>query len=135
MGNYELLPHTADVAIKVTAATKVGLLSAAIQGMCAYSAPQFAGDEERTHHFLVKAADFPSLLIDTLNDIIGQASAGHEAYETVRFDLLTDTQAEGTATGRPIKGFGTEIKAATHHGLKVEKNEEGKWETTIVFDV
>jgi SHS2 domain-containing protein len=135
MSPYELLPHTADVRVKATGGTRAGLLEAALKGMFAASSARLVeGAPETERQFDLASTDFESLLVDFLNEAISLSDANKEAYEAVRFDLITASQARGAFVGRAVEGFGTQIKAATHGSLKVEKNAEGLWEAVITFD-
>ncbi len=136
MYSFELLPHTADVRVRAVGDTRAGLLTAALRGMFAASGPSYLEprtDVERT--FDLDAGDFPGLLIDFLNEAVYGSDAHHEAYDGVRFTLVTDKKTKGAFLGHPVSGFATQIKAATHGGLDVKKNEEGRWEATVAFDV
>ncbi len=136
MKRFEILPHTADVRIRAEGSTRPALFVAALQGMFVAAEPEFVGEEtdHASRPFKLAAADFPSLLVDLLNEAIAASDTHREAYDDITFSLATDTKAEGSFLGRPVVRFGTQIKAATHHGLSVQKNDEGNWEATIVFD-
>ncbi len=137
MRKFELLEHTADVAVKVLASTKAGLAIAAVQGMFAAAEPRLGAEDapDVKRPFDVSGEDFPSLLVNLLNEAVSLGNLHHERYQDISFALITDKKAEGEFVGKPVAGFGTEIKAATHHDLKVEKNVNGEWETVITFDV
>lgn len=134
MKQYELLPHTADVAVRARGSSKAELLTAAVQGMFAAAEPQYVKNgEEIERPFEVAAEDFPSLLVAVLNEAIFHAGTRHEAYDDVNIASLAEMKAHGILKGRPITGFGTEIKAATYHDLSVEKK-NGTWQATVIFD-
>ena len=136
MKRFEILPHTADIRIRAEGSTRPALFVAALQGMFAASGPESAGEkaEHVSRPFKLSAADFPTLLVDLLNEAIAASDTHREAYDDITFALVTDTKAEGAFLGKPVARFGTQIKAATHHELSVQKNAEGNWEATIVFD-
>ena len=136
MKRFEILPHTADIRIRAEGSTRPALFVAALQGMFAASGPESAGEEADhvSRPFKLAATDFPTLLVDLLNEAIAASDTHREAYDDITFALVTDTKAEGAFLGAPVVGFGTQIKAATHHDLSVRKNAEGNWEATIVFD-
>ena len=140
MRQHEILSHTADVRVRAVGSTRAALIEAALQGMFAAAGPRTASveggepEEPVERSFEVKSADFPALLVDLLNEALFNSDTRHEAYEALRFTLITDTDAKGVFLGRPIAGFETQIKAATHAGLEAKKNEEGNWEATITFD-
>ncbi len=140
MKRFDILPHAAKVAVKATASTKAGLLSASLQGMFAAAGPKFkiedpVKDKTFERPFSVTSKDFSSLLVDVLNAAVASASANRESYEDVSLSLITDTKAEGKFVGRAVSGFDKAIKAATHRDLNVQKNVVGLWETVITFDV
>lgn len=131
---YELLPHTADVRVRVRASTRAGLIAASLQGMFAAAEPKLGAAEETERPFSIDAPDFAQLLVGFLNDALQKAAANGETYEDVRISLITDKKLQGAFIGRPATGFATPIAAATDKELKVEKNENGEWETTITFE-
>ncbi len=140
MKRFEILPHTAGVAVKVAASTKAGLVSAALQGMFAAAGARFrvedpVKDKTFERPFSVSSKDFASLLVDLLNEAIASAEKNREAYEDLSLSLITDTKAEGKFVGRTVTGFDKAIKGATHRDLNVQKNVVGLWETVITFDV
>src|SRR3989344_3563848 len=95
MRKFEILPHTADVAVKVTASTKAGLAIAALQGMFAASKPRIKDEDaaDVKHPFSLEAADFPSLLVDLLNEAVAGASDGPKMFRDISFTLITDKKA------------------------------------------
>lgn len=136
MQRYEILPHTADLAVRMIASTKEGLLAAAVQGMFTATNPSFPpGVKKIERPFTVVGSDFPTLFINILNEAIFFSSTHHEAYDDVHVTDLTEKEARGSFIGKPITRFETEIKAATFHDLHIGRNEEGQWETTVIFDV
>lgn len=135
MHRYEILPHTTDVRVRALGSTRAGLLVAALKGMFAAAGPRFTEGADRVERpFKIEAPDFASLLVDVLNEAVSLSDANHEAYEDISFSLITDKKAEGVFVDRPVTGFDTRIKAATHIGLDVKKNNEGNWETILTFD-
>ncbi len=132
MHQYELLPSADGVCVKATGSTRAGLLTAAVEGMCAASKPRWEDDaKEATRSFSITTADFPSLLMQLLKETIDAAEINREAYSTVRFTLITDTKAEGAFVGKRVTGFETKISEFPSQTLTIEKNKEGNWETTI----
>lgn len=134
MQEFEILPHTADVAVRARGSSRGDFIAAAVRGMFAAAQPEFRQDgAEVTRSFDLQAVDFPSLLIAVLNEVIYLASTEREVYDAVDFDSVSETTARGTLRGHPVIQFATEIKAATHHDLRVEEK-DSTWEATIIFD-
>lgn len=120
-------------ALRVRATTRAGLVTAALQGLMAAAKPRTAEIDEKTERpFSVASDDFGKLLADLLSEA-ARASAEHkEAYEDIRFTLITDKKAEGAFVGRPAQGFGAPPKG-TRGPAEVAKNEAGEWETTLTL--
>jgi len=94
-----------------------------------------------TKTLITKSADREVLLVDFLNDILGESQINQAIYPEVR---LIDFQPEGVQgmaylkaeiSGYPIERFDEDIKAVTYHDLNIRQNENGVWEATILFDV
>lgn len=89
-------------------------------------------DEKTERPFSLSAADFGTLLADFLAAAAEAAVEHKEAYEDVRFTLITDKKAEGAFVGRPAEGFKRPPTPAKGKP-DVAKNESGEWETTVAL--
>ena len=135
MKEFEKLSDTKKPALNVRATTRVGLVTAALQGMFTFVIPQKVSEEKIERAFSVEATDSANLLANILDFALASATKNNEVYDNVRFTLITDKKAEGNFIGKSAESFTTKIKALTRQDLKVEKNLIGEWETTLVFDV
>jgi len=136
MKTFEILPHTGDVRVKAAGSTLAELFTAALEGMFDVAKPHFdvkAPTVERP--FKIESADSSALLVDFLNEAIALSDANGEVYSSVRFDQVSDTTVVGSFLGKTVEGFDTQIKAATYHDLKLERNQDGEMEATVIFDV
>ncbi len=132
MKGFEILRENGDVAVRAHAGTRAGLVIAALQGMFAVAEPQLTASEEKSERpFSVEADDFPKLLVETLERARAVAAERGEAYDDIRFTLITDKKAEGMFVGRAASGSISTIKTVALRTIPVEKNEEGEWEATI----
>ena len=143
--DFRVIPHTADIQIKVFGKSLEELFSNALYGM-------FQVIEPRTNvckikdgllvcdtlsverNISVDAPDKEGLLVDFLSDALYFSDVHNEAYFDAKFESFSDMQLKGVILGIPIKGFNVEIKAVTYHGMKIEQV-DGVWQTDIVFDV
>jgi len=150
--DFEQLPHTADIKLRVYDTTVQELFRHAVIGMFQSIEPQtdVAGctvTNERLHCDLlpekqvvtVQAGDLESLLVDFLSEALYLSDVHNQAYldAVIKEFTRADGQASITATllGVPITGFDlVEIKAVTYHGLEVNEV-EGGWQADIVFDI
>lgn len=144
--NYKVLPHTADLRLKVFGRTKKELFCHALKGMfeslnpdtsqCRRRKGSFICDDLPQKHFIkIKSSDFNSLLVDFLSEALYLSDINDEAYFKADISKLTEKEIEATIKGVKIKGFEEgEIKAVTHHEVDI-KWVAGSWETVIVFDI
>jgi len=90
---------------------------------------------------IVKSADREILLVDFLNDILGESQINQAIYPEVKFIDFHPKGIQGVSylkaeiSGYPIKRFDEDIKAVTYHDLSVRQSKNGAWEAIILFDV
>lgn len=145
--DFESVPHTADLKIRVYGNSMQELFKHALNGMFQCMKP-IAPECHYTHterivcpelHIKrpigVNSPDINSLLVDFLSYALYLSDVHNEAYLDVTIDSLTQTRVIAQVLGVAITGFEeSEIKAVTYHDLDiVQKN--GIWQTEIVFDI
>lgn len=143
---FELLPHTADIKIRVYGATLADLFKSAVIGMFQAIRPIVPGckivndmvvcKELPEHHDItVESIDKEALLIDFLSEVLYLSDVHNEAYLDATIHTITNTTIKATVRGVKIKGFEVvEIKAVTYHDLVI-KQINGIWQADIVFDI
>jgi SHS2 domain-containing protein len=138
MHSFELLDHTADALIRARGDTLGELLVACAEGM--FSVLVTAGQvrEPQAVPIEVDAADAEELVHAWLRELLYRFSA--EGLFFARFDVheATPTRLRATCHGErfdPARHVGgTEIKAVTYHGFKVEHGADG-WTAEVLFDI
>jgi len=158
---FEILPHTADLKIRVYGKDLPMLFCNALKGMFLAIEPVAPGchyvdnrlvceklDVERL--ITVESSDLPSLLVDYLSEALYLADVHNEAYLDATITEITSTKGikptwrvSAVLKGVKITDFlRGEIKAVTHHRLLVERRTEvigGRdyqgWVAEIVFDL
>ena len=135
---YEVFEHTADLGLRIHAASLEQLCADAARGLGAV----ITGDlgqirplaEER---FDITGTDPVWLLYDLLSEV-------HAAFELRRM-LFCDFQVSQDAIGLQVVGRGEpydpavhtlahEVKAITHHELDVRHDAAG-WQATVIVDI
>lgn len=146
MKDFELIPHTADIKIRVYGQTMAELFKHALQGMFQSIGPHAQGCHEKdgrlicknlpVHHGIhLQSYDTESLLVDFLSQALYLSDIHNEAYLDAEIHELTPTEIKATVKGVKITGFDVvEIKAVTYHDLKIEQSGQ-IWQTDIVFDI
>lgn len=135
MQPYKILPHTADLCLKIFGKTKKELFSNAVRGMFLAIEPTYKKGVPKAERLVrISSKDTDALLIDFLSEVLYLSDIHDEAYNKIVIKRLNDKEIEAIIFGKSIKGFREEIKAVTYHGAHIKKMKAG-WEVDIVFDV
>jgi SHS2 domain-containing protein len=135
---YELFDHTADLGLRVTAATLDELFVDAARGLFAMIVERPDAIEPRVEvKFDIPDEDRAFLLFDWLRALLTKSEIDGVVFGeftvTVRDNGLT-----ATARGEPLDpakhGLGREVKAITYHELMVEKR-DGVWFAEVIVDI
>ncbi len=131
----QVIEHTADVRLRVEAATLEELFVEAMLGMFEIMQAHPSDDAATVRRRLeIRSADRTSLLIDFLNDVLSRAHIGRECFERAEFERLTEQEAVATLVGRAPARFEQDMKAVTYHEADV-RFENDVWSTMLVFDI
>ena len=131
---YELVHHTADVRLRVSAHSVEDLFRDAVRGMYAVMRGE-RGTAPVTRVISVEeSADTTSLLVDFLNEVLNRAQIGREMFDEVRFTRFQPLSLTAELTGTTPADFEEDVKAVTYHEADV-RCEDGQWMTMLVFDL
>ena len=131
----QILEHTADLRMKISASCKEELFSeavAALMGQLKGSGPNMVPVLRKV---TLSSVDQTSLLIDFLNELHGMGQVNREVYMVKKISRLTDTEVDAVVEGRPVDSFGNSVKSVTYHEAEMKRNDRNQWEVTIVLDV
>ncbi|HUP50290.1 MAG TPA: archease [Thermoanaerobaculia bacterium] len=131
---YELVEHTADIRIRVRAASREELFADALRGLMAVVDPHGLTAGAAGAEISIDAPDTTVLLVDFLNEALSRAHADREIYTKVTFGRLTDTNLTARLEGVRVEGFGEDVKAVTYHEAEVREH-AGEWSTLLVLDI
>ena len=135
MKKYEILPHTADLKIRVFGRTKAELFSNGLLAMADSLRPKIKYQKSNIKNIKIKSLGLETLLVDFLSEVLYLTQVDKEIYTNVKFKKLSDTQLEGDISGQKVERFGEDIKAVTHHNLDIHQKKDGTWEAVILFDI
>lgn len=135
---YELLEHTADIAIRVTGSDLAEVFrktAAAIFDIMAEEKGS-SGTPPESVEIKQSAGDLQELFVNWLNELLSLSAASEVIFYDFKIEKLEATSIISTAVGRSMKDYkvNIEIKAATYHQLKLEKSGAG-WQAEVIFDV
>lgn len=109
--------------------------------VAAFVARAVSGRRARTatwESVTVDAPDLPGLLVNWANDLIGRAEAGELVYDATRAVSVQSTasgwRVEADVRARPVRGWRSPLKAATHHGVVIEQV-GARWRAVLLLDV
>ncbi len=131
---YELLEHTADLALRVYGQDLYELFVNAAFAMFSQLADIEHIETPISHQVAVEGVDYESLLVNWLNELLYLHDTKREIYTSFDIHELTPYQLKATVHGDKNPEIHTVIKGATYHDLAIVQTPEG-YEATIVFDV
>ena len=144
MESFEILEHTSDLRIVARGPTPRELFVNMMRGMFAAmkSRPRTNADLTQTdaektkvtRPIKVSSPDREALLVDFLNEALYLSDTHQEIYDTVEFTKFSAAELYGTLQGHVREAIWLQVKAATHHGLKIEEH-DGMFEATVVLDI
>ena len=127
------IPHSADLALQVWAASLSGLFIQAARGMVSLLRIDNSEGSEVYRKIELQEIDLENLLVSFLNELLNDLQQNKKVYDQFRLEI-SHSELTGNLTGKTICGVGREIKAVTYHDLRIVKTKIG-YQTTIVFDI
>jgi SHS2 domain-containing protein len=131
---YEVVEHTADIALRVHGASLTELFANAALGMFAQMADLGRVPESVQRSVQVEGNDQESLLVAWLSELLYLRETNSEAYARFEVRFPSPGTLEGVASGGPWHEFDRPVKAVTFHDLHI-RQKKGAYEVTVVFDV
>lgn len=140
---FEFLDHTADIAVRIRAASGAEFFEEAARAFLALllDLDSSSAEPRRELPLHLEAEDAESLLVDFLNELIFLFDTQRMVVSEI---VVEDARLESPASLRAtLRGetfdasrhtARTAVKAATFHGLEVRRNSEGV-EAVVVFDL
>lgn len=130
--------HTADIQIKVDADTLEELFEGALEGMnniLKSDIPSVNAAQNDRFEVSLTAPDTSCLLIDFLSEILTESHEKNKIFSGLKILELNPSFIKAQVYGQTVKLFDEDVKAVTYHMAKVEQGPDGKWHTSIVFDI
>jgi SHS2 domain-containing protein len=131
----EIIDHTADWAIRVTAADLQALFRLAAEGMALLMVgPGGSPGAAEVRLVALEAYDVESLLVAWLGELAYFAERDQFVGREFEVWAVSPTALEASVRGGRSNEIQKHIKAVTYHGLEVRQTAGGV-EATFVFDV
>ncbi len=138
MKNYEILPHTSELRLKVQANSLPDLFRYALEGMNSVLKNSYLNNivENNTRETIeINSQDSSALLIDFLSEILTLSHSRKAIFNKVKFIIFNDKYLSMEISGNESDGFDEDIKAVTYTETNIIKNKGGLFEAIIVFDI
>jgi SHS2 domain-containing protein len=135
VASHEFVPHTAELALRLTAASAAEVYAeacTALGQLLAAEGGETGAAEGRT--LVVEAVDAEALLVDLLNEIIFLAETARWAPRAATVELHGPGRLTAQLAGVTLRGVPARIKSATHHGLRFAGT-DGAVTAEVIFDV
>ena len=134
---FNEIDHSGDIGIEVWGRDLSEVLENATMGLfsllCRSEVRQVV--ERRIR---VSSSSAEDLLVDWLGEVISAAGAYGELYGAVEIDRIGEWHAEGVLGGEKVDpeshDLRFDVKAATYHGLAVERRGDGYY-GRVIFDL
>ncbi len=133
MSDYKIIPHTADLRIEVAGNNLSELFINSANALFSVAEADLR-NEQVTHQIQISAETPEDLLVDFLNELIFLSDTHNEVYNDIIIGKINETSLDAELRGFKVKSFKLDIKAATYHGLAIQKTKDG-YKTQIVFDI
>lgn len=137
MKSWEVLNHTADLCLRGKGETPSEALWALCEGFIS-ELSENRGRPLQTRLIEVSGQDTASVVVSFFGELIYLALGEGWVPAKVLEASLSETGARAEVAGEPFDPARHnlhEIKAATYHGLTLEKTGENRYELTVLFDV
>ena len=137
MSRFELIDHTADIGIVAHGNDLREAFANTACGMFSLIAELEGVGEELSRKIDVRAPDREALLVAWLNELLYIFDVDHIIFSRFEITGLSRTRLQAEAYGDKIDTsrhrLKTEVKAATYHALKVEK--ENGFRVQVILDL
>ena len=134
----EYLPHTADIRMKVEAASLEELFRAGLLGMSQILNENFCKQKKELPievNITISAPDLTCLIVDFLSEVLSSSYTERAIFCKMEVVRISDVAITANLYGAPSTHLDEEIKAVTYHEAQVLQNRARNWETVIVFDI
>ena len=135
---FETFDHTADIGLRVTAATLAELFVEAARGLMSLLVENIDDVRlDRSETIQLAGTETDYLLFDWLNELLFRFETSGLLLR--EFEVRLDEQGlSATIRGEPCDRsrhrLDHEVKAITYHGLAVEQTESG-WRVELILDI
>ncbi|WP_217915485.1 archease [Miltoncostaea marina] len=130
----ELVEHTGEMEMRVRSPTLAGVYAEALGGLAAELTEGGGGPRGR-RPVALSASGADTLLAELLNEAVFLAETEGFVADGLEVARLEGGRLEGALLGRRDPDARPVVKAATYHGLSLEREPAGGWRAAVLLDV
>lgn len=134
---YKILPHTADLRLKIYGKDYEELFQNAALGLANILYNNIAKKEKFIRGFenvSMESSDAITLLVGFLNEILSLSNIEKKVYPRVKILRISPTAIDAHILGVPVDHFDEDVKAVSYHNAEVRET-DGGLETELVLDI
>lgn len=131
---HEILPHTADIRVRLVTGDQASLFREAVEALFEIVRPVRSPGIGETIILTVTAHDSTALLVDFLNELHWTLEVRRLAPREIAFLELTDGKLVASIAMDRVESWARDVKAVTYHEAEI-RCVDGRWSTTLVFDI
>jgi SHS2 domain-containing protein len=136
--DYEILDHTADICVRVYGKSFEELLKNAARAMMDIITDREKVNPSQEIEFKAQGETQEELLVHWLDEILFIHKVRRMIFRDFEIQTINKTEIHGKALGESVDmerhEITMDIKAVTHHNLKIEHLDD-KLKVDIVFDI
>jgi SHS2 domain-containing protein len=139
MGKFEIIDHTADLAMKITGDNPVDFFAQALLGLRMLTEMDQAkvGEKNVVDDLMIYGNDLEEILVHFLNELVRLIQESEMSpLQLTDLEVFSD-HLSCKVLSKPVIEFPdgyVEIKAATYHMLKIN-NDAGMLSATVILDI
>jgi len=133
---HHFAEHTGEVRLELAAPSCEQLFAEAGRALAELMLGEVTepGASAPTRAVEVHARDRAALLVEALNELVFLSETSKQVLTQFDVTLVDETGVWAQVTGVAPEALKTAVKAATLHGVSVERS-EGGWRASVVLDV
>lgn len=136
MKRYQILPHIADLRLKIYGCTEEELFQNAATALAhILISDKLKRRAKGYERIVIQGNSMSELLVNFLNEVLTQSQIDKKVYERVKILKFSPTGLEAHIFGISVDRFNKDVKAVTYHGVDIKRNKRGIFETIILLDV
>ena len=136
--DFTVLEHTADIGLEARGESAKDVFRGAARALLFIAVEDSGIDERDTCRIDVSGDDYPSLLVNFLEEVLYLFDASRFAARDCAVDVLEPTRVVARLIGEPRDParhpWKLIVKAVTYHGLHVTED-AGGWSARVFLDI